>query len=184
MTLEALEIRFQVTMGAAVASLRALTGELRRVDAAASGMYASGVRLSAGLAAGIRAGKGAVARAADEVAAAAVARIRRALEIRSPSRVARGLGERFSEGFALGVMDASARASMASNALALSAAGALRASPLPAERGEGLSEAVERALTGLTVVSPIHVDGVKLGEAAIRGINAVKRATGRQMLDI
>jgi len=40
MTLEALEIRFQVSMGAAIASLRALAGELRRVDSAASGMYA------------------------------------------------------------------------------------------------------------------------------------------------
>ncbi|NLD59231.1 MAG: hypothetical protein GX647_06220 [Clostridiales bacterium] len=184
MTLEALEIRFQVSMGAAIASLRALAGELRRVDSAASGMYASGLKLSGGLAAGIRAGRGAVVRAADEVAEAAVARIRKALDIRSPSRVARGLGERFSEGFALGVLDASARAAMGSGALALSAADALRAAPIPDGRGDGLSEAVERALSGMTVVSPIHVDGVKLGEAAIRGINAVKRATGRQMLDI
>ena len=52
-----------------------------------------------------------------------------------------------------------------------------------AQDGE-LIAAVERALGNLTVVAPIQVDGVRLGEAAISGINAVRRATGRQMLEI
>ena len=44
--------------------------------------------------------------------------------------------------------------------------------------------AVERALGGVQLTIPINVDGVKLGEAAIRGINQVTKNTGRHLLDI
>lgn len=184
MTLETLEIRFQADVQAAIAQLHTLTESIRQVDTAASGMYSAGLRLSKGLASGIYAGKGSVIRAANEVAQAAVSRIRNALQIHSPSRVTQGLGEQFSQGFALGVMDAAAQAAMSANALAGTARDALHDAPLPEGRDAGISDSVYRALSGLTVVAPIQVDGVKLGEAAIRGINAVKRTTGRQMLDI
>ena len=184
MTLETLEIRFQAEIQGAVVQLRTLIAEMQRVNVAVSSMRQAGTQLSAGLAAGIRAGKSQVLRAASEVANAAASRIRSALQIRSPSRVARDLGAQFSEGFALGVLDGQARAAMTAGSLAQAASGAISAAPMPQAQDGELIAAVERALGNLTVVAPIQVDGVRLGEAAISGINAVRRATGRQMLEI
>ncbi|HIS02416.1 MAG TPA: hypothetical protein IAA75_00780 [Candidatus Pullichristensenella avicola] len=184
MTLETLEIRFQAEIQGAVLQLRALIGEMQRVNVAASSMRQAGLQLSAGLAAGIRAGKSQVLSAASEVANAAASRIRSALRIHSPSRVARDLGARFSEGFALGVLDGQARAALSAGELAQTAGGAVSAAPMPKAQDGELIAAIERALGTLTVVAPIQVDGVRLGEAAISGINAVRRATGRQMLEI
>lgn len=98
--------------------------------------------------------------------------------------MARDLGAQFSEGFALGVLDGQARAAMTAGSLAQAASGAISAAPMPQAQDGELIAAVERALGNLTVVAPIQVDGVRLGEAAISGINAVRRATGRQMLEI
>ena len=167
MTLETLEIRFQAQVEEAAAQLQALIAQIRQVSAAASGMYSAGLRLSQGLATGIRAGKSSVIKAANEVASAAVSRIRSALQIHSPSRVAQDLGARFSQGFALGMLEGRTQAAASARSL-----------------GGVAAAAVERALGAMRVVAPIEVDGVRLGQAAIRGINAVRRATGRQMLDL
>ena len=184
MTLETLEIRFQAQVEEAAAQLQALIAQIRQVSAAASGMYSAGLRLSQGLATGIRAGKSSVIKAANEVASAAVSRIRSALQIHSPSRVAHDLGARFSQGFALGMLEGRTQAAASARSLGGVAAAAVEQAPVARVAEGDLAAAVERALGGMRVVAPIEVDGVRLGQAAIRGINAVRRATGRQMLDL
>ena len=44
--------------------------------------------------------------------------------------------------------------------------------------------AVNEALGSTQIVIPLHVDGIKLGEASIRGINRATRAAGRVLLEI
>jgi len=44
--------------------------------------------------------------------------------------------------------------------------------------------AVDRMLENVQLTVPIHVDGMKLGEASIRGINAVTKSAGRLLLNI
>ena len=66
----------------------------------------------------------------------------------------------------------------------------LRAASLPEmdARGEGVARmiqsAVNSALGGVHLTIPLNVDGMKLGEASIRGINAVTRSAGRVLLNI
>jgi len=47
-----------------------------------------------------------------------------------------------------------------------------------------MRSAVDEALGSTSLVIPLNVDGVKLGEASIRGINRVTRAAGRVLLEI
>ena len=47
-----------------------------------------------------------------------------------------------------------------------------------------VQSAVESALGGVELVVPLNVDGMKLGEASIRGINAVTKSTGKVLLNI
>ena len=66
---------------------------------------------------------------------------------------------------------------------------AARGGALPdAGGGESLDgrirAAVEDALGGVTLTVPLNVDGMRLGEASIRGINAVTRSTGRVLLNL
>ena len=49
---------------------------------------------------------------------------------------------------------------------------------------ERVRAAVEEALGGVTLTVPLNVDGMKLGEASIRGINAVTRSTGKVLLKL
>ena len=57
---------------------------------------------------------------------------------------------------------------------------------LPREVREAapVSDAVNAALGDLNITIPLNVDGIKLGEASIRGINAVTRNAGRLLLNI
>ena len=50
--------------------------------------------------------------------------------------------------------------------------------------GDTVRAAVEAALGGTELVIPLQVDGMKLGEASIRGINRVTRSAGRLLLEI
>ena len=77
----------------------------------------------------------------------------------------------------------------ASGALSGAATASLRASDVRGIAPDGgiegaVGAAVSRALGGVQLTVPIHVDGMKLGEASIRGINAVTRSAGRLLLDI
>ena len=48
----------------------------------------------------------------------------------------------------------------------------------------GSAQSAEKALENVNLTIPIHVDGMKLGEASIRGINAVTRSAGRLLLNL
>ena len=69
----------------------------------AASAYSSGYNISAGLANGISAGRSAVINAAISVASAAITAANQTLQVRSPSRVFRRIGEYVDEGFVLGI---------------------------------------------------------------------------------
>lgn len=153
--------------------------------------FSAGASLSQGFANGILSRKGAVIAAANQVAAAATSRIRSALKIHSPSRVTFELGESFGAGFAGGVTASIRQVQAGARAMsdgALSEVQLRTASPASEMDLGGMADTVQRAvqsaLGGTNLVVPLHVDGVKLGEASIRGINRVTRSAGRLMLEI
>ena len=160
-------------------------------EGALSAARSAGAALGQGFANGISGKYGAVMRAADRIASAAVNRIRSALRIHSPSKVSYGLGGNFGEGFAGGVRDSLRLAEESAAALSGGAAAALEAAPAVGETGSGsegltglVGAAVREALGETQIVIPLHVDGVKLGEASIRGINLVTRSAGRLLLEL
>lgn len=149
----------------------------------------SGRALTDGFAAGIRSGQSGVSAAVNAIVGAATRRIRSLLSIHSPSKVTAGLGGYFGEGFALGIGGCVSDVERAAAGLSGAALGGLGgAVPVPSASEGGMNQAVDaavsRALGGLNLVVPLHVDGIKLGEASIRGINAVTRSAGRVMLEI
>ena len=78
----------------------------------------------------------------------------------------------------------------AADALGGAAMTGLQSASLPEmdARGDGVAEmvrgAVNSALGNVQLTIPLNVDGMKLGEASIRGINAVTRSAGRVLLNI
>lgn len=152
----------------------------------------AGLALGQGFAGGISSSYGAVMSAANRIANAAVARIRSALKIHSPSKVSWEMGGFFGEGFAEGICASVRMAQQSVGALSAAALDALpsRAADmdLPDMDADGLvgsmGRAVQDALGGTKLVIPMYVDGMKLGEASIQGINRVTRSTGRMMLEI
>lgn len=150
-----------------------------------SGAKGAGYQLSAGMAAGIRSGRSAVTSAVSAVVSAALSRMRSLLKIHSPSRVTRGLGGYFGEGFAEGILGTVSLAERAAGSLSGSALNGLTAMP-EAEAGMDarVRSAVESALGGVQLTVPLVVDGMKLGEASIRGINAVTKSAGKVLLNI
>jgi len=158
----------------------------------ASSAFSAGANLSSGFANGILSRMSAVIAAANRVASAAVSRIQSALKIHSPSKVAFEMGAYFGDGFAGGVRASVRRVRLDALNLSEGASSALSPAAVnPAsamDPGSGVSgmmrSAVQEALGGTSFVIPLHVDGVKLGEASIRGINRVTRSAGRLMLEI
>jgi len=151
----------------------------------------AGASLTQGFANGIASKLSAVTKSVGKVVSSAVSKIKNALNIHSPSKVTYELGSFFGEGFSGGILasvhavQASASALSGSALSGLSAGGdALRT----AREGGGISgmmrSAVDEALGSTSLVIPLNVDGVKLGEASIRGINRVTRAAGRVLLEI
>lgn len=171
---------------------RQLSRSASFADAAAvTAAVGAGKNLGAGFARGIASTRSTVLAAADRIASAAVARIRSALRIHSPSKIAWEMGVYFGEGFAEGIAASVHMAETGAGALGASAVHALGAAPVhvPADTGSGglslqMKEAVQEALGNTSIVIPMYVDGMKLGEASIRGINRVTRSTGRLMLEI
>lgn len=159
---------------------------------AAAAAHSAGAAVGQGFANGISGKYGAVMAAANRIANAAVSRIRSALSIHSPSKVTYGLGSFFGEGFAEGVCDSIHMAEESAAALSAGAAQSLRRNAGGEENswsaGEGLPNlvraAVAEAMGGTEIVIPLNVDGMKLGEASIRGINLVTRSAGRVLLEI
>jgi hypothetical protein len=77
--------------------------DLSAAQAAAGKAKADGASISAGLAAGIEAGKGAVVAAANDVASAAAVAMAHAVQSRSPSRVTKKIGASMVEGLIVGL---------------------------------------------------------------------------------
>lgn len=167
----------------------------------------AGSALAAGFAAGITARTGAVLSAARSMVNQATALMRSALSIHSPSKVTAELGGRFGEGFARGILATARDVGAAAGALGSAGVDALAKLPgiaalerasaiapagdmsaaLPKEAREAAplgAEAAQRAMENLNLTIPLNVDGMKLGEASIRGINAVTRSAGRVLLNI
>lgn len=162
-----------------------------RFDGGASQARSAGRALSDGFAAGIRDRSGAVNAAVSAMVGSATKKIRAALSIHSPSKVTYAFGEYFGEGFAGGIAGTMASVERAAGGLSGAAADGLRARPLPEDAASGtggvremVTDAVDRALGGVQLTIPLNVDGIKLGEASIRGINAVTRSAGRVLLNI
>lgn len=206
--LDTLEICFSANLSSVTAQLNALGAQLRGLSGqalSASGSMrtagsslaaqmaagfrtglpsarSAGVQMSAGFASGIRSGGSVISAAVSSVVNSALSRMRSLLAIHSPSRVTQELGEYFSEGFAQGVAGCAAEAGRAADVLSGSAVSALTKS-LPVDFGVD-SSLTGRALESLQLTVPLFVDGMKLGEASIRGINAVTRSAGKVLLNI
>lgn len=82
----------------------------------AGAMYDAGIKAASGLVEGLKKSQPAIERAMEKIAAAMVKAIRKKLDIHSPSRVARKIGEQFMEGMPVGfeAMRAKVTASAAS----------------------------------------------------------------------
>ncbi len=145
-------------------------------------MVSAGGALSEGLAKGIGAKSASVNAAIRKMADSATRLLKSLLKIHSPSKVTEGYGAFFAEGFAKGIRETQAEVLGAVNALESGAVNALN--PLPAAQSAEKGESCVRGLENLHLTIPIQVDGMKLGEASIRGINAVTRSTGKLLLNL
>jgi hypothetical protein len=155
----------------------------------AASARSAGSALSAGLASGIRSGRSTVTSAVNSVVNAALSRMRSLLKIHSPSKVTRSFGAYFGEGFADGVSGSVSLAARAAENLSDAALSRLSPASIPAMTADSgisaaVNRAVESALGGVNLTIPLTVDGMKLGEASIRGINAVTKSAGRVLLNI
>ena len=174
--------------GASAAARSVATGT--RFDGGVSSAKSSGRALADGFAAGIRSGSSAVNAAVSAIVNSATRKIRSLLSIHSPSKVTRELGAYFGEGFAGGISGSVHAVEQAAGALSGAASDRLGTSSLPSEMAlsEGtphwIDDAIQRALGGVQLTIPLQVDGIKLGEASIRGINAVTRNAGRILLNL
>lgn len=148
----------------------------------ASRAKSAGAAFGQGLANGIASKKDAVSSAVGKLVSAALARLKSDLSIHSPSRVTFGIGENFTRGFEEGVAGGEGRAVAAVGKLASSAAAALSPVPARAAVGGQARDDVSSGEVNLTI--PLEIDGVKLGEACIRGVNLVTKRAGRVMLEM
>lgn len=183
--LETLEICFTANLSPVTAQLNGLAGQLRGLSGQTK---AAGYQFSAGFASGIRSGRSVITSAVSSVVNSAMSRMRSLLAIHSPSKVTQGIGGYFGEGFAKGIAGSAALVSGAAQGLGASALVGLNAASLPEAASQDVSalvqSAVDRALGGVQLTVPLMVDGMKLGEASIRGINAVTKSAGRVLLNI
>ena len=148
----------------------------------------AGANLSSGLAEGILSKLKKVRDAAARLASAALSKLKGILKIASPSKVAFRMGGFFGEGFADGIRASVQNVQAGAASIANAAALRLNANPPALGPASDLTSMVRAAVSDVlgdtSIVVPLNVDGVRLGEAAIRGINRVTRASGRLMLEI
>ncbi|WP_282703754.1 hypothetical protein [Streptomyces sp. CC219B] len=109
-----------------VAEVNELQKELEKYaksagSTAAHYMYDAGIQAAEGLVAGLKAQQDAIEKQMLKIATAMVDAIKKALDIHSPSRLFRKLGNFVGKGFGLGVEDQQAHVERATNALAASA---------------------------------------------------------------
>ena len=162
------------------AAARAYAQGLRASTAQA---ISAGRALSEGFAKGISQRSDLVDAAVRKMANAATRKLKTLLSIQSPSKVTEAYGAFFAEGFANGILDAQAETVRAAGALGDTAVRSMRVTELP-QAQSGAKADVQEALGRVNLTIPIQVDGMKLGEASIRGINAVTRSAGRLLLNL
>ena len=209
--LETLEIVIKADLSGVTAQLNGLSAQLRGIPAQAlalsgsmrsagsawadglaggllsgiPGAKSAGRQMAEGFASGIRSGRSVVTSAVESVVNSALRRMKSLLQIHSPSKVTRSFGGYFGEGFAEGIMNSVSLAERAAGRLSGSALAGLSALPeVEGGMAAQVQSAVESALGGVNVVIPLNVDGMKLGEASIRGINAVTKSAGKVLLNI
>ena len=151
----------------------------------------AGANLSQGFANGISSKLSAVKSSVSSIVNAAVSKIKEKLKIHSPSKVTFSMGSFFGEGFSGGIAASVKSVQLSAASLSSAAADMLKtdSASFAQARGEGgvgamMLGAVNEALGNTSLVIPLNVDGVKLGEASIRGINRATRAAGRVLLEI
>lgn len=154
-----------------------------------AGARSAGRQLSSGFASGIRSGKSGIISAVSSVVNSALSRMRSLLSIHSPSKVTQAFGEYFGDGFARGISGSVSSVARVADGLGSAAVTGLRFCALPEMNPQSdvsslVQSAVDRALDNVNLVVPLTVDGMKLGEASIRGINAVTKSAGRVLLNI
>lgn len=157
-------------------------------EAAKAEAQNAGLDLSKGFAGGMLSYTEKIRSAAQKLASAALSKLKSLLKIASPSKLTYAMGGYFGEGFANGISACADMARGSAERLSMSAANVL-AEAWPIGLGEAslsgmVRAAVDEALGGANIVIPLSVDGMKLGEASIRGINRVTRASGRLMLEM
>ena len=181
----------QSGMAAGLPALRSLAGAIGaetavRLGAAQSAARSQGMMMSGAFSGGVGLGAQAAVSAARSVSLAT--------DFGGGAANAKSAGYALSAGFAAGIRSGSgavgvdgsvSEVARAADALAGAAVGAIRAPALPRDVSEqGAATAARRALGSTNLTVPLYVDGMKLGEASIRGINAVTRSAGRVLLEI
>ncbi|MGA5019247.1 hypothetical protein ACPCAA_17745 [Streptomyces griseoincarnatus] len=109
-----------------VAEINALQKELEKYAKSAGStashyMYDAGIQAAEGLVKGLEANQDRIEKQMLKIAGSMVSAIKKALNIKSPSRVFRKLGSFVGQGFSLGISDERGRVERATNALAVSA---------------------------------------------------------------
>ena len=154
-------------------------------NSARSEAESAGKNLSKGFESGLLSYIEKIKTAAGKLASAALDKLKSLLKIASPSKVTFAMGGYFAEGFANGILSGANLAAQSASVLAGDAVLPLNVGLSGDASMAGMVRAaVNEALGGTNIVIPLNVDGVKLGEASIRGINQVTRAAGRLMLEI
>ena len=188
MTLEELSVIFTADIAPFTAAAHQLSGMLTQMsaqaDALAAHFHAAGVQAGEGLRAGLLSRQGAVTAAARQVALAAAAALRGALQIHSPSRLTYQAGRYFDEGLMQGIESSAGRVEKEAGALGERTAQALHFPqvefPVPVSSAPAApAPDMDQLLSRISITVPLEVDGYQLGLAAIEGINRVSQGTGR-----
>ena len=138
----------------------------------------AGRRAGTGLQLGLLSQREGVIAAARQVALAAAAALRGALQIHSPSRITYEMGRYFDEGLMQGILDGVGRVEQAAVRLSDRSVQSLALPQLSAAPASSLDQALSR----IDITIPLEVDGYRLGVAAIEGINRVSSGAGRAEL--
>lgn len=186
MTLEEMSVVFSADVQPFARAVDAVqdmaAGAVQAVDGMAAEFLQAGLQAAQGLRAGLLLGKGSVVRAAAELAAAAAQAIRDTLQIRSPSRVTREMGQMFDEGFLQGILENTPRIEEETRRVSHQAAQGLQgAAPHGAFSGASGDAAFSAPVH---VTMPLEIDGYRLGMAVLENVNRIRQSTGRVELQL
>ncbi|MBQ4639350.1 MAG: hypothetical protein IJB69_02405 [Clostridia bacterium] len=184
MTLEELSVVFSADIGPfadAVSAMEGLVGQAGQIaDSLVNEFTQAGYQAAQGLQMGLLSGKGGVSAAAAALAQAASASLRDALQIHSPSRVTREMGQMFDLGFLNGLMEDIPQVERESRALGQRAAAALEGAAPVGSAGASWAQPAQP----VHVTLPLEIDGYRLGLAVIENLNRITQSTGRLELKL